>query len=87
MNSQLVEHGGRLLKNCSTAPVYKFYDITKEGDPFRRPGLVRVVSGVSIEAEGTECQTLLMVISVVDTCRQVRLFHAQLEISCVYWLG
>jgi allophanate hydrolase len=50
LNGQLVELGGRLLRACRTAPVYRLYSLPDATPP--KPGLVRVASGgAPIEVE------------------------------------
>jgi allophanate hydrolase len=49
LNSQLTMRGARLLRADRTAPSYRLYALPGEG--VRRPGLVRVEDGASIEVE------------------------------------
>ena len=50
LNHQLVELGGRLVRTCRTAPLYKLYALPGTTPP--KPGLVRVAEGGSaIEIE------------------------------------
>jgi allophanate hydrolase len=50
LNSQLLEHGARFVRQCLTAPVYRLYELP-ESTP-RKPGLVRVPDcGIAIEVE------------------------------------
>lgn len=55
LNHQLVEHGGRLLRRCRTAPLYHLFALS--GGPPLRPGLVKCEGGRSIELEIWELPT------------------------------
>lgn len=57
LNHQLTDLGATLSKSCKTAPVYRFYDITKPGDKVARPGLVRVKTAETTKGEGVAIET------------------------------
>jgi allophanate hydrolase len=49
LNRELTERGGRLLRDCRTAPAYRLHALA--GGPPIRPGLVRSIGGASIAVE------------------------------------
>lgn len=50
LNAELLARGGRLVRACRTAPVYRLYALA--GGPPRRPGLLRdTTHGAAIEVE------------------------------------
>ena len=49
LNRELTERGGRMIRACRTAPLYRLHALAG-GPPFR-PGLVRQTRGASIELE------------------------------------
>jgi allophanate hydrolase len=50
LNGELLARGGRLVRACRTAPVYRLYALA--GGPPRRPGLLRdTTHGAAIEVE------------------------------------
>ncbi len=49
LNTQLVGAGGRLVREVTTAPCYRLYDLGTEP---RRPGLVRVATGAGAPVRG-----------------------------------
>ena len=49
LNRELTERGGRVLRDCRTAPAYRLHALAG-GPPFR-PGLVRSIGGASIAVE------------------------------------
>jgi allophanate hydrolase len=85
LNHQLVEIGGKLAKTCRTAPVYRFYDITKEGDKVRRPGLVRVKDGAAKDKKevGAAIETEVWSIPVEKLGHFVKNLKAPLTIGLV----
>jgi allophanate hydrolase len=50
LNGQLIAHGGRFVRQCRTAPIYRLYEISDS--EVRKPGLVRSQGpGYAIEVE------------------------------------
>ena len=56
LNTRLTSIGGSLVRSVKTADHYELYDITKDGDKVRRPGLIKLENGKRSEHGGIDVE-------------------------------